>query len=329
MTSTLAVRTSGLSRRFGERLALDAVDLEVQPGEVFGLLGPNGGGKSTLFRVLSTLLEPTAGSAEVFGHDVVREPRAVRRSIGVVFQMPSLDAKLRVLENLEIHGRLFGLLGAEAKSRSRELLDRFGVGDRASDVVGTLSGGLARRVEIAKGMMSKPRLLLLDEPSTGLDPGARHELRDLIFRVRDEEGATIVWTTHLLDEADVCDRIAILDAGRRIAIGTPRELKAELPGALVLADVRDPHALEARAQADFGVAAEAVGGALRFALPEMHDAHALATRLTADLGDELLAVTIGRASLEDVFLARTGKTFDSAAESAEASRANAKGRRHG
>lgn len=311
-----ALEVRGLTRNYGERRALDDVDLTVAPGEVFGVLGPNGGGKSTLFRVASTLLPPTAGTARVFGADVVQDAATVRARIGVVFQMPSLDAKLRVRENLEIHGRLHGMDEATLSSRCDALLEDFGVADRAGDRVDTLSGGLARRVEIAKGMLPGPRLLFLDEPSTGLDPGARRELRDLLLSLRQKSGTTIVWTTHLLDEAEACDRIAILDRGKVIADGTPRALKAELPGAVVLAELREPKACLERARETLGIEPTLVSGKLRFVAPDLAAAHDLAGKLTAMLqasesgaADELLAVTVGRASLEDVFLARTGRSL--------------------
>ncbi len=199
-----AVVTESLTRSFGDRRALDGVDLEVPGGVLFGLLGPNGGGKSTLFRILSTLLPPTSGSASVFEHDVERDAARVRESIGVVFQAPSVDKKLTVRENLLHQGHLYGLAGASVKTRIDDLLVRFGLSDRASDKVGDLSGGLARRVEVAKGMIHKPRLLLLDEPSTGLDPAARRELAEQLADVRDNDGTTILLTTHILEEADEC-----------------------------------------------------------------------------------------------------------------------------
>ena len=313
VSEPVALRAVGLCRNFsskaGERKALDALDLELRQGEVFGLLGPNGGGKSTLFRIAATLLPPSAGELSIFGHDVVREPEAVRRRLGVVFQMPSLDAKLTVRENLRLHGQLFGITGKALRLRCDELLERFTILDRAKDLVASLSGGLARRVEIAKGMMPRPDLLLLDEPSTGLDPGARRELQDLLFAIRKEDGTTILWTTHFLDEADACDRIAILHQGKRIALGSPSELKSEIPGAIVMADVRNARDLAARCGEQLGVSATLVGGALRFELVD-GDGYGFAERLAKQLGDDLLSVTIGRASLEDVFLARTGHAFD-------------------
>ncbi|MCB9880261.1 MAG: ABC transporter ATP-binding protein [Planctomycetes bacterium] len=305
-----AVQTVGLSRTFPDRTALSGLDLQIEPGEIFGLLGPNGSGKSTLFRILSTLLAPTAGTASVFGHDVAHAATEVRRSIGVVFQMPSLDAKLRVIENLEFHGRLFGARGRELGERCSQLLALFGISDRAPDIVGTLSGGLARRVEIAKGMMSRPRLLLLDEPSTGLDPVARRDLRQALGRVRDEEGTTIFWTTHLLDEAESCDRIAILDRGKLIASGPPRKMVDDQPGAVVLATLRNCQRLDQFTVEDFGVQPEVLGSSLRFVMDTTRAAHEFAASLSRQLGEDLAAVTIGKPTLEDVFFAQTGRSFD-------------------
>jgi ABC-2 type transport system ATP-binding protein len=303
----LAVRTQGLTRSFGERQALAGVDLEVQAGELFALLGPNGGGKSTLFRILSTLLQPSSGEARVFGLDVQREPARVRERIGVVFQAPSLDKKLTVDENLRCQGHLYGLRGSELRQRSDELLGRFGLLDRRRDLVATLSGGLARRVEIAKGMLHRPGLLLLDEPSTGLDPGARRDLERQLASVRDQDGTTVLLTTHILDEAEDCDRVAILDRGRCIALGTPAALSAELGGEAVSIAAKDAASLGPRLAAELGVTPRVVDGALHF---EAKDAHALALDAARRFGDEITSVKVGRPTLEDVFLARTGHAFE-------------------
>lgn len=300
----LAVRTHELTHLFGDRRALDAVDLEIRPGEMFGLLGPNGGGKSTLFRILSTLLRPTGGEASVFGHDVVRDPAAVRASIGVVFQSASLDRKLTVAENLRHQGHLYGLRGATLTARIDELLARFGLRERARDSAGALSGGLQRRVEIAKGMIHRPRLMLLDEPSTGLDPGARLDLWRQLCDIRDGDGTTCFLTTHILDEADGCDRIAILEAGKRIALGSPRDLKAEIAGDVVTIEADDPGALAAEIGDSLDVQPQVVGGALRFAAP-----NGFALDLPPRCRDRITSLTIGRPSLEDVFLERTGHVF--------------------
>jgi ABC-2 type transport system ATP-binding protein len=196
------VAVENLTHRYGERVALSGVSFAVKEGEIFGLLGPNGGGKSTLFRILSTLMSPTEGKAAICGHDVGREPGAVRRRIGVVFQSQSLDKKLTVEENLRGQGHLHGMSGATLRERIEKVADRLGLSDRRGDLVEVLSGGLRRRVEIAKGLLHKPSVLLMDEASTGLDPGARRELWQYILELREREGVTVLLTSHILDEAD-------------------------------------------------------------------------------------------------------------------------------
>src|SRR5258708_4337451 len=234
MTDSLLV-VEALTHRYGERVALNKVNFQVAKGEIFGLLGPNGGGKTTLFRILSTLVAPREGSVRMFGLDVVREQGEIRRRIGVVFQSPSLDRKLTVLENLRHQGHLYNLRGAGLQSRIDLLLSRFGMADRKGDLVETLSGGQRRRVELAKGLLHKPQVLLLDEPSTRLDPRVPLELSDYLERLRDEDGMTILLTTHLMEEADRCDRLAILDRGQLVALSTPRELKKQIGGDVISA----------------------------------------------------------------------------------------------
>lgn len=221
------------SRRGGpSRLALDKVQLTIARGELFGLLGPNGGGKSTLFHILSTVFPPTAGQVQIFGQDVASQAEGVRRKLGVVFQSPALDRTLSVEENLIHQGHLYGLRGSALNQRIRELTDRLDIAARLDDRVETLSGGLKRRVEVAKSLLHRPELLILDEPSTGLDPIARRSLRELLQDLC-REGLTVLLTTHLLDEADECARVAILDGGRLVAWGPPKQLKADVPSEAV------------------------------------------------------------------------------------------------
>jgi len=234
-----ALVVSELTHRYGERVALDCVSLQVAPGEIFGLLGPNGGGKTTLFRILSTLVRPTSGGGTIFGLDLLRESAAIRGRIGVVFQAPSLDKKLRVRENLEHQGHLYGLSGSALRERIDLLLLEFNLRDRAHDLVETLSGGLQRRVEIAKSLLHRPELLLLDEPSTGLDPGARIDLWQTLYRPRDQQNVTVLLTTHLMEEAERCDRIAIIDHGRIVALNSPESLRAEVGGEIISARTKD------------------------------------------------------------------------------------------
>ncbi|MFQ5504261.1 MAG: ATP-binding cassette domain-containing protein [Planctomycetota bacterium] len=301
-----AVETRALTRLFGERRALDAVDLAIEEGEIFALLGPNGGGKSTLFRILSTLLRPTEGSAEVFGHDVLSDEDAVRGRIGVAFQSASLDRNLTVFENLACQGNLYGLGGAGLRNRIDALLERFKLGERRSDRVGTLSGGLARRVELAKAMIHEPSLLLLDEPSTGLDPGSRRELWQSLVELRARDNVTVLMTTHILEEADGCDRVGILHLGKLIAVGTPGALKSSIQGGVITIETGEGETLLAEIQARFGVAAKLVDSSIRI---EKEDAHDLAHELASRFQGRIDSITVGRPTLEDVFLELTGYRF--------------------
>jgi ABC-2 type transport system ATP-binding protein len=301
-----ALDIRGLVKLYGERRALDGVGFSVATGKIFALLGPNGGGKSTLFRVLSTLTHPDEGSACVLGHDVVKEPHAVRSLIGVVFQNPSLDVKLKVRENLEYQGALYGLSGQELARRIDELLERFHLADRAEEIVEMLSGGLARRVEIAKGLLHKPRLLLLDEPSTGLDPGARRELWNQLVSVREEDGTSIILTTHILEEAEGCDRIVLLDRGRIVAEGSPEELKAEVAPSMISIRCGRPEELRVELGKEWGLDGRVVHDTVRIPTDKGPE---FVAELAEALGDKVRSIAIGQATLEDVFLARTGVDF--------------------
>lgn len=220
-----AIEARGLSKDFGSIHALDALDLEVGRGEFFGLLGPNGAGKTTTVHLLATLLAPTRGSARVVGHDTARDGLAVRRAIGLVFQEPTLDRDLTVEENLRFAARLWDLAPARARARIDALLAQFGLVQRRRDPVRTLSGGLRRAADIARGILHEPRVLFLDEPTAGLDPRARRALWELIRGLRTASGLTVLLTTHYVEEAEPCDRVAILDGGRLAALGTPADLK--------------------------------------------------------------------------------------------------------
>jgi ABC-2 type transport system ATP-binding protein len=306
-----ALEAQALSRSFGARRALDGVSLSVAPGEIFALLGPNGGGKTTLFRILSTLLAPSSGTFRVAGRDPVRQLAALRRSLGVVFQSPSLDRKLTVLENLLIQGSLYGLGGAALAARSSELLRRFSILDRAGDLVEVLSGGLARRVEIAKALLHRPPVLLLDEPSTGLDPGARRDLTALLSDLA-KEGTTVLLTTHLFDEAEAAHRVGILDRGRLLACGPPAALKAKVGGDVITLETREGDgatALAAAIRVRFGAEAghvSAVGGVVRL---ERARGHEFVPRLVEAFPGRFRSVTLGAPSLEDVFVDATGRLF--------------------
>ena len=251
-------------------------------------------------------MAPTAGRASVDGRDTVREAAAVRRAIGVVFQAPSLDRKLTAAENLRHQGRLYGLKGEALRARAAEMLGRVGCADRAGDRVEDLSGGLRRRVELAKGLLHGPRVLLLDEPSTALDPGGRRDLWTYLRGVRDADGVTALVTTHLMEEAERCDRLAILDRGRLVALGTPDALKAEIGGDVVTLKTRDAEALRDAVKERFGLEAAAVDGTVRL---EHGDGASLVPKLAAAFPDRIDSVAVGKPTLEDVFIRKTGHRF--------------------
>ena len=302
-----AVETHELGRNFGPRAALSGVTLSVRAGEMFALLGPNGSGKTTLFRILSTLLAPTAGSARVGGFDVTREAVRVREHLGVVFQSPALDPQLTVAENLRCAGQLYGLRGAKLEERIVSATRALDVADRLGDRVQTLSGGLQRRVEIAKSLLPQPRVLLLDEPSTGLDPAAREGLRLALGKLRAESGVTIVMTTHLLDEAERCDRVAVLHRGRLVACDAPSVLRAELGADVALLSGADLPALAAKVRTDFGWPAEVRAGRLRVEVPKSSEG---AGRLVGAMSGVADTISVGRPTLEDVFFKLTGESWN-------------------
>lgn len=304
-TTAPAVEIADLEHRYGERRALAGLSLQIEPGEIFVFLGPNGGGKTTLFRLLSTLIPVQQGSVRILGYDLCRESQAIRERIGVVFQAPSLDRKLTVAENLMHQGHLYGLSGRALAARQDEMLARLGLADRRRDRVETLSGGLRRRVELAKGMLHRPRLLLLDEPSTGLDPGARSDLWDYLHQVRDE-GVTIVLTTHLLEEAEKADRIAILNEGSLVALDSPDALKATVGGDSITIQTAEPESLAEAISARFGCPASVLAGAVRLEQPNGHEWIA---RLVEAFPGRIDAITLGKPTLEDVFIDRTGHRF--------------------
>ncbi len=310
MAETPAVDVENLTYCYGDRTALNGISFSVPQGEIFGLLGPNGGGKTTLFRILSTLLTPAEGRARLFGLDVAREPLAVRRRIGVVFQNQSLDRRLTTSENLMHQGHLYGLRGEALSRRTDEILDRVGLSDRRSDVVETLSGGLRRRVELAKGLMHRPDLLLLDEPSTGIDPRARLDFWEYLQVLRREESVTVVLTTHLLDEADKCDRLGILDRGELVGEGTPKALKQQIGGdVVVVLASRDSQNLSRQINERFGISAGVVNGNVRFEHPRGAE---LVAELMQALADQVDSVTVSHPNLEDVFIHMTGHRFGEA-----------------
>ena len=310
-TESPVIRIERLSHRYDERQALDDVSFDVRPAEIFGLLGPNGSGKTTLFRILSTLMLPTEGRATIMGHDAAREPNQVRREIGVVFQAASVDAKLTAAENLRHQGHLYGLSGQALKRRIAEMLGRVGLADRARDRVEKLSGGQQRRVELAKGLLHHPSVLLLDEPSTGLDPGARRDLWLYLKMLRDEERVTVVVTTHLMEEAEHCDRLAILNEGKLVALGTPAELKREIGGEVIVMEARNPESLARQITERFGPCS-VIDGKVRL---EREHGHRFVTEVVEAFPGEIDSISVSKPTLEDVFIDRTGHRFWTGPES--------------
>lgn len=304
---TPIVEIHGLTHRYGPRVAVDGISFSIEPGSTFGLLGPNGGGKSTLFKILATLLTPSSGTARIAGHDVVTDRGAVRGLCGVVFQSPSLDPYLTARENLLHAGHLYGLNGAVLRSRIQEALAALDVADRTHQLVRTLSGGLKRRVEIAKSILHRPAVLLLDEPSTGLDPGARMAMWRHLQALRASNGMTLVMTTHYMDEADRCDRIGIMDHGKLVALGRPAELKSKIGGACIQIECEDATAMRDRIAARFNCNASVVDESVRI---EQAGGHALVPALVDAFGGDIRSVTVGQPTLEDVFMRETGRRFE-------------------
>jgi ABC-2 type transport system ATP-binding protein len=298
------LQVENLSYQYGVKKALDSLSFSVGAGEIFGFLGPNGGGKTTAFKLLSTLFPCRPGEVQAFGLDLSKDKTTLRGRMGVVFQQPALDRKLTVEENLRYQGRLYGLGGGLLGQRVARDLGRLGLLERAQDRVETLSGGLQRRVELAKSLLNDPKLLVLDEPSTGLDPAARREFWDHLEALRKEQGMTVLVTTHYLEEADRCDRILILEGGRSVALGSPEELKAGIGGEVLRLKVRDPQGMEERLSKDLKVKVLRVGDLLQLEDPK---AHRFVTPLMEGYPDQVTSLTLGPPTLEDVFLHRTGR----------------------
>src|SRR5437867_6453403 len=305
-SSSPVIAVHDLVHRYDGRIALNGVSFDVRQAELFGLLGPNGSGKTTLFRILSTLMVPVGGRALILGRDAAREPNALRRQIGVVFQAQSIDLKLTAAENLWHQGHLYGLSGRALKARIYEMLSRVGLADRARDKAETFSGGMQRRLELAKGLLHHPSVLLLDEPTTGLDPGARRDLWQYLQILREQEQVTVIVTTHLMEEAERCDRLAILNEGKIVALGTPAELKHEIGGDVILLDAKDPESLAERIRTRFNLDAQVLGGQVRL---ERENGHRFITDVVEAFPGEIQAISVSKPSLEDVFIRRTGHKF--------------------
>ena len=303
----MIVQVQDLRFAYGDRVALDGVSLDVKAGEIFALLGPNGSGKTTLFRILSTLAPAPPGRVRVAGHDPATERDEVRRNIGVVFQSPSLDKQLTAEENLVHQGHLYGLRGEDLRARVAAALAAVGMSERARERAENLSGGMRRRVEIGKGLLHRPRVLLMDEPSTGLDPAARLELWNHLRRVSGEGGVTVLVTTHILEEAEDASRVAILDRGRLLACDTPAALKDRIGGDVITITTRDPVAVRAALRDRVGVEAVELAGIVRVERPQ---GHTFIPQLIEAVPGLVDAVSVGKPTLQDVFIRLTGQRFE-------------------
>ncbi|MCL4476808.1 MAG: ATP-binding cassette domain-containing protein [Nitrospirae bacterium] len=309
----LAIEVSNLTKRFGALTAVDNVSFNVSSGEFFGFLGPNGAGKTTLIRMLTTLLRPTEGRAVVASHDVEKEPGAVRYSIGVVPQAMTSDLDLTGWENMDIYGRFYGIPKKQRRERIAYLLETVGLSARAHDLVATYSGGMRRRLEIARVLVHRPAILFLDEPTLGLDPQSRRVVWEFIQKSRGEDSLTIFLTTHYMDEAEaLCDRVAIIDYGRIIAIGSPDELKAQVPGndIIILTTKGIPPDTEARIKViPYVHNVKIEGDVIRVYVDKGAQNVADLIEKVKIIGVSIEAVEIHRQSLEDVFIHYTGRSI--------------------
>ncbi len=312
---TSAIEVTDLRKSFGEIDAVRGVSFDVAAGEVFGFLGPNGAGKTTTINMLCTLARPTGGSARVAGHDVVTERDDVRRNIGLVFQDPTLDGYMTAEQNLRMHAELYGVESRLVAGRMRQVLEMVGLWDRRGAQVMTFSGGMRRRLEIARGFLHSPRVLFLDEPTIGLDPQTRSSIWRYIRGLQRAEEITIFMTTHYMDEAEFCDRIAIMDQGVIVVLDTPDALKAEVGADRVTIHTDDDPTAVAAIAERFELAAKIAEGAVTFYVPSGEE---FVPRLFAELGVPIRSVSVSRPTLDDVFMAHTGSTIRDAEESGRA-----------
>jgi len=300
------ISVSGLTKRYGEVEAVRGIDFEVARGETFGFLGPNGAGKTTTIKILCTLANATGGTAQVAGHDTATERDAVRRNIGLVFQDTTLDTYLTAEQNLRFHAELYGVPKPAVQPRMRQVMDMVGLWDRKDSLVSTFSGGMQRRLEIARGLLHAPHVLFLDEPTVGLDPQTRSSIWKYINDLKQREDITIFLTTHYMDEAENCDRIAIIDHGKIVAIDTPEALKASVGKDRVQIHTADDPAAIAALASTFGIEAAVREGAVTFSVSSGEQ---FVPRLFSEFSVPIRSVSVSRPSLDDVFMSYTGSTI--------------------
>ena len=304
-----AVEARSLVRKFGDFTAVDGVDFEVQPGEIFGFLGPNGAGKSTTINMLCTMLKPTSGTARINGHDVVSDPSGVRQSIGIIFQDASLDDRLTGRENLQFHAMLYDVPRETYTARAKDLLAMVDLTDKADGIVRTFSGGMKRRLEIARGLLHHPKVLFLDEPTIGLDPQTRRHIWQYLLKLREQQGVTMFMTTHYMEEAEHCSRIAIIDHGKIVAVDTPGGLKARVGGDIITARTADNAAATARLKTVAGI--EVRGGPAETLIVETTGGDRFVPRMMELLSGDgapiaVTSISLSHPTLEDVFIKLTG-----------------------
>ncbi|MEK6675267.1 MAG: ABC transporter ATP-binding protein [Planctomycetota bacterium] len=307
MPDEFVIRIRSLTHRYGQTVAVNDLTWKIAPATIVAVLGPNGCGKTTLFKILTGVLSPSEGEVSIFELPFARERRIVLGRMGVVFQKPSLDGKLTVMENLTYHGRLFGLSGEPLIRRCTDCLQRFGLSDSMKIRVDKLSGGMQRRVEIAKATLHQPELLILDEPSTGLDPGARQAVMRHLHDLRDKDRVTAVLTTHLMEEADRCDVVAVMDKGRLVACDTPLALKSQIGGDVITIHAPDPSSLAARLLGRFQIPASVVGDMVRM---EKDSGFEFVPKIVEAFPGEIKGISVGKPTLEDVFIHYTGHALN-------------------
>lgn len=300
------ISVTNLVKRYDKLTAVDDISFSVQAGEVFGFLGPNGAGKTTTINIICTLLSPTSGTVHLNGYDVTKDPAAVRRSLGIVFQDASLDERLTAEENLEFHAMLYGVDRATTQKRIDKLLDMVELVDRRKDEVKFFSGGMKRRLEIARGLLHYPKVLFLDEPTLGLDPQTRSHIWDHILSLHRTEQITVFLTTHYMEEAENCDRIAIIDHGKIVALDTPRNLKKSVGGDIVRIETAEPESAARDIRKSLGIEAELDETGLRF---EIQEASTKIASLLREMPFNVRSIHVSEPTLDDVFIKITGRAL--------------------